>query len=75
MELIALKHITKMNIVRIADRGCRGLIGAKERSDTMKEKLKEYGVLVLLLIAMVLGFIALSVAFRDLFAMMCGVSV
>ena len=38
----------------------------------MKEKLKEYGVLVLLLIAMVLGFIALSVAFRDLFAMIWG---
>ena len=38
----------------------------------MKEKLKDFGVLVLLLIAMVLGFIALSVAFTDLFAMIWG---
>ena len=38
----------------------------------MKEKLKDFCVLVLLLIAMVLGFIALSVAFTDLFAMIWG---
>ncbi len=38
----------------------------------MKEKLKEFGVLVLLIISMVLGFIALSVAFTDLFAMIWG---
>ena len=38
----------------------------------MKEKLKEFGVLVLLLISMVLGFIALSVAFRELFSMIWG---
>lgn len=38
----------------------------------MKEKLKELGVVVLLLISMVLGFMALSVAFTDLFAMIWG---
>ena len=38
----------------------------------MKEKLKEYGTLVLLLIAMVLGFMALSLAFRELFSMIGG---
>ncbi len=39
----------------------------------MKDKLKEYGTLVLLIICMVLGFVALSLAFRELFSMILGV--
>lgn len=38
----------------------------------MKEKLKEFAELLVILIGMVLGFIALSLAFRELFSMVWG---
>ena len=38
----------------------------------MKDKLKEYGVLALLIICLVVAFMALALNFRDLFAMIWG---
>ena len=43
-----------------------------ERSDTMKEKLKDFLELLEIILSMVLGFMALSLAFRELFSTIGG---